>query len=161
MSVKALIIEGWDTVIADVQEVHDKEKQEFLGYRVKDPYVANLVWEDYEKDATIDGAVGNATEARVDFKYWAPLSDSREYDFVKEYVRVIYEPSPSTLELYFAVLAHHQENFTKEVTVDTAKTVVTMLPEEGAGAPPNAQIGAGAEGISMGNESADPNAFDS
>ena len=126
MSVKALIIEGGETVIADVQEVHDKEKQEFLGYRVKDPYVANLVWEDYEKDATIDGAVGNATEARVDFKYWAPLSDSREYDFVKEYVRVIYEPSPSTLELYFAVLAHHQENFTKEVTVDTAKTVVTL-----------------------------------
>ena len=91
MSVKALIIEGGETVIADVQEVHDKEKQEFLGYRVKDPYVANLVWEDYEKDATIDGAVGNATEARVDFKYWAPLSDSREYDFVKEYVRVIYD----------------------------------------------------------------------
>ena len=30
MSVKALIIEGGETVIADVQEVHDKQKQEFL-----------------------------------------------------------------------------------------------------------------------------------
>ena len=36
MSVKALLIEGGETVIADVQEVHDKQKQEFLGYRVKD-----------------------------------------------------------------------------------------------------------------------------
>ena len=46
MSVKALIIEGGETVIADVQEVHDKEKQEFLGYRVKDPYVCLLYTSD-------------------------------------------------------------------------------------------------------------------
>ena len=54
MSVKALIIEGGETVIADVQEVHDKEKQEFLGYRVKDPYVANLVWEAADVDPEVD-----------------------------------------------------------------------------------------------------------
>ena len=54
MSVKALIIEGGETVIADVQEVHDKQKQEFLGYRVKDPYVANLVWEAADVDPEVD-----------------------------------------------------------------------------------------------------------
>ena len=149
MSVKALIIEGGETVIADVQEVHDKQKQEFLGYRVKDPYVANLVWEAADVDPEVDGAVGNAKQGRVDFNYWAPLSDSREFDFVKEYVRVIYEPSPSTLELYFAVLAHHQENYTKEIKPDLSKTVVT-LPAE-----------AGADGAAISNEAADPEAFDS
>ena len=149
MSVKALIIEGGETVIADVQEVHDKQKQEFLGYRVKDPYVANLVWEAADVDPEVDGAVGHAKQGRVDFNYWAPLSDSREFDFVKEYVRVIYEPSPDTLELYFSVLAHHQENYTRDVQVDTSKTIVTMPSE------------AGPDGAAIANESADPNAFDS
>ena len=149
MSVKALIIEGGETVIADVQEVHDKQKQEFLGYRVKDPYVANLVWEAADVDPEVNGAVGNAKQGRVDFNYWAPLSDSREFDFVKEYVRVIYEPSPDTLELYFSVLANHQENYTKEVSPDLSKTIVTM-PNE-----------AGPDGAAIANESADPNAFDS
>ena len=149
MSVKALIIEGGETVIADVQEVHDKEKQEFLGYRVKDPYVANLVWEAADVDPEVNGAVGNAKQGRVDFNYWAPLSESREFDFVKDYVRVIYEPSPDTLELYFSVLAHHQENYTKDVQVDTSKTIVT-LPSE-----------AGPDGAQISNESADPGAFDS
>ena len=149
MSVKALIIEGGETVIADVQEVHDKEKQEFLGYRVKDPYVANLVWEPAENNPEVDGAVGNAKQGRVDFAFWAPLSESREFDFVKDYVRVIYEPSPDTLELYFSVLAHHQENYTKEISPDLSKTIVT-LPSE-----------AGPDGAAIANESADPNAFDS
>ena len=149
MRVKALIIEGGEPVIADVQEVHDKQKQEFLGYRVKDPYVANLVWEAADVDPEVDGAVGNAKQGRVDFNYWAPLSDSREFDFVKEYVRVIYEPSPDTLELYFSVLAHHQENYTRDVQVDTSKTIVTMPSE------------AGPDGAAIANESADPNAFDS
>ncbi len=149
MSVKALIIEGGETVIADVQEVHDKQKQEFLGYRVKDPYVANLVWEAADVDPEVNGAVGNAKQGRVDFNFWAPLSESREFDFVKDYVRVIYEPSPDTLELYFSVLAHHQENYTKDVQVDTSKTIVT-LPSE-----------AGPDGAQISNESADPGAFDS
>ena len=151
MSVKALIIESGETVIAEVQEVHDKQKQEFLGYRVKDPYVANLVWEPADVNPEVDGAIGNAKQGRVDFNFWAPLSDSREFDFVKEYVRVIYEPSPDTLELYFSVLAHHQENYVKDVTVDTSKTVVTMPPKDGPDGAPGA----------MSNESADPKAFDS
>ena len=151
MSVKALIIEGGETVIAEVQEVHDKQKQENLGYRVKDPYVANLVWESAEVNPEVDGAVGNAKQGRVDFNYWAPLSDSREFDFVKDYVRVIYEPSPDTLELYFSVLAHHQENYTKDVQVDTSKTIVSMPNEAGPDGAPGA----------ISNDAADPKAFDS
>ena len=107
------------------------------------------MWEAAEVDPEVSGAVGNAKQGRVDFNYWAPLSDSREFDFVKEYVRVIYEPSPDTLELYFSVLAHHQENFTKEIAPDLSKTIVTM-PNE-----------AGPDGAAIANESADPNAFDS
>ena len=113
--------------------------------------MANRVWESAENDPEVDGAVGNAKQGRVDFAFWAPLSESREFDFVKDYVRVIYEPSPDTLELYFSVLAHHQENYTKEVSPDLSKTIVTMPNEAGPDGAPGA----------ISNDAADPKAFDS
>ena len=131
MSIKALIIEGGETVIADVQEVHDKQKQEFLGYRVTNPYVLDFEWED-KPDATVEGTdvTGAAQGAEINFIYWAPLSAEREFDFVKDYVRVIYEPHEDALKLYMSMLAHQQEHFTKSVSPDLSKTVVTPLPEE-------------------------------
>ena len=133
MSVKALIIEGGETVIADVQEVHDKEKQEFLGYRVSNPYIAEMEWSDVP-DPTVEGTsvTGDAQSAEVKFSYWGPLAATRDFDFVKDYVRVIYEAHPDTVQLYMSVLAHHQEHFVNEVNVETSKTVVTMLPDEDA-----------------------------
>ena len=73
------------------------------------------------------------------FRYWGPLARERDFDFVKDFVRVIYEAHPDTVQLYMSVLAHHQEHFRREVQVDTSKTVVTMLPEDGA---PENQLGA-------------------
>ena len=133
MSIKALVLEGGETVIADVQEVHDKEKQEFLGYRVSNPYIAEMEWSDVPA-APVEGTSlsGDAQSAEVKFSYWGPLAATREFDFVKDYVRVIYEAHPDTVQLYMSVLAHHQEHFVNEANVDTSKTVVTMLPEEGA-----------------------------
>lgn len=130
MSIKALIIEGGETVIADVQEVHDKEKQEFLGYRVTNPYIAELVW-DARPSAPVDGTdiTGTSQGAEVNFKYWAPLSSAREFDFVKDYVRVIYDVHEDTLKLYASVIAHQQEHFENVVTPDLSKTIVTPMPD--------------------------------
>tara|TARA_Y100000287_G_C14230423_1_gene361500 strand:- start:2793 stop:3242 length:450 start_codon:yes stop_codon:yes gene_type:complete len=140
MSIKALVLEGGETVIADVQEVHDKEKQEFLGYRVSNPYVVEVDWSD-TPPAQVDGTdlTGDAESGEVKFRYWGPLARERDFDFVKDFVRVIYEAHPDTVQLYMSVLAHHQEHFRREVQVDTSKTVVTMLPEDGA---PENQLGA-------------------
>lgn len=131
MSIKALVLEGGETVIADVQEVHDKEKQEFLGYRVINPYIATLDWQDTPAP-TVEGTdiSGDAQSAQVNFSYWGPLSATREFDFVKDYVRVIYDAHPDTIQLYMSVIAHHQEHFTNKVDVETSKTIVTMVPEE-------------------------------
>jgi len=131
MSIKALIIEGGETVIADVQEVHDKEKQEFLGYRVTNPYVAELVW-DSRPDAPVDGTDinGRAQGAEVNFRYWAPLSSAREFDFVKDYVRVIYDVHEDTLKLYASVIAHQQEHFENAVSPELSKTVVSVASDE-------------------------------
>lgn len=132
MSIKALVLEGGETVIADVQEVHDKEKQEFLGYRVSNPYIATLDWKD-TPPAPVEGTdiSGDAQGAEVNFTYWGPLAAVREFDFVKDYVRVIYDAHPDTIQLYMSVLSHHQEHFTNKVEVDTSKTIVTMIPEDG------------------------------
>ena len=74
MSIKALILEGGETVIANVSEVHDKEKQEFLGYRVENPYVATLVWGEKTVAAVEETTVvGEGQEAEVQFNFWAPM----------------------------------------------------------------------------------------
>ena len=131
MSIKALILEGGETVIANVSEVHDKEKQEFLGYRVENPYVATLVWGEKTVAAVEETTVvGEGQEAEVQFNFWAPMAAEREFDFVKDFVRVIYEPHPDTVKLYMAVLNHHQENFVRNVQGETEKTIVSMVGDD-------------------------------
>ena len=131
MSIKAMVLEGGETILANVKEVHDKEKQEFLGYRVENPYVTHIEWGNKTETPVEDTAViGNSDEGEVKFSFWAPLAAEREFDFVKDFVRVIYEPHEDTVKLYMAVLAHHQEQYTKSVTVDTSKTIVTMVGDD-------------------------------
>ena len=110
MSIKAMVLEGGETILARVKEVHDKEKQEFLGYRVEDPYITHIEWGN-KTETSVEGTtvIGDSDEGEVKFSFWAPLAAEREFDFVKDFVRVIYEPHEDTVKLYMAVLAHHQE----------------------------------------------------
>ena len=95
------------------------------------PYIVELEWED-KPDATVEGTdvTGSAQGANANFRYWAPFAREREFDFVKDYVRVIYEPHEDALKLYMSMLAHQQEHFTNTVYPDLSKTVVTMTPED-------------------------------
>ena len=131
MSIKAMVLEGGETILARVKEVHDKEKQEFLGYRVEDPYITQIECGN-KTETSVEGTkvIGASDEGEVKFSFWAPLAAEREFDFVKDFVRVIYEPHEDTVKLYMAVLAHHQEQYTKSVTVDTGKTIVTMVGDD-------------------------------
>ena len=131
MSIKAMVLEGGETILARVKEVQDKEKQEFLGYRVEDPYITHIEWGN-KTETSVEGTtvIGDSDEGEVKFSFWAPLAAEREFDFVKDFVRVIYEPHEDTVKLYMAVLAHHQEQYTKSVTVDTGKTIVTMVGDD-------------------------------
>ena len=126
-----MVLEGGETILARVKEVHDKEKQEFLGYRVEDPYITHIEWGN-KTETSVEGTtvIGDSDECEVKFSFWAPLAAEREFDFVKDFVRVIYEPHEDTVKLYMAVLAHHQEQYTKSVTVDTGKTIVTMVGDD-------------------------------
>ena len=131
MSIKAMVLEGGETILARVKEVHDKEKQQFLGYRVEDPYITHIEWGN-KTETSVEGTtvIADSDEGEVKFSFWAPLAAEREFDFVKDFVRVIYEQHEDTVKLYMAVLAHHQEQYTKSVTVDTGKTIVTMVGDD-------------------------------
>ena len=98
MSIKAMVLEGGETILARVKEVHDKEKQEFLGYRVEDPYITHIEWGN-KTETSVEGTtvIGNSDEGEVKFSFWAPLAAEREFDFVKDFVRVIYEPHEDTV----------------------------------------------------------------
>ena len=86
MSIKAMVLEGGETILARVKEVHDKEKQEFLGYRVEDPYITHIEWGN-KTETSVEGTtvIGNSDEGEVKFSFWAPLAAEREFDFVKDF----------------------------------------------------------------------------
>ena len=128
MSIQVLVLETGETVIGDISEVLDKEKNESLGYRVSDPYIVKTVYESLDTAAP-EGEV-QAQRARIDFDFWAPLAQDREFDFVKDFVRVIYTPQESVTQMYFDTLAKKESVDGNEVNVDTMKTIVTVNEED-------------------------------
>ena len=128
MSIQVLVLETGETVIGDISEVLDKEKNESLGYRVSDPYIVKTVYETIDPNAP-EGEV-QAQRARIDFDFWAPLAQDREFDFVKDFVRVIYTPQESVTQMYFDTLAKKESVDGNEVNVDTMKTIVTVKEED-------------------------------
>lgn len=128
MSIQVLVLETGETVIGDISEVLDKEKNESLGYRVTDPYIVKTVYESLDPNAP-EGEV-QEQRARIDFDFWAPLAKDREFDFVKDFVRVIYTPQESVTQMYFDTLAKKESVDGNEVNVDTMKTIVTVKEED-------------------------------
>lgn len=128
MSIQVLVLETGETVIGDISEVLDKEKNESLGYRVSDPYIVKTVYESLNPDAP-EGEV-QEQRARIDFDFWAPLAQDREFDFVKDFVRVIYTPQESVTQMYFDTLAKKETVDGNTANVDTMKTIVSVREED-------------------------------
>ena len=129
MSIQVLVLETGDTVIGDISEVMDKEKNASLGYRVTDPYIVNYNYGEPDPNAP-QGEV-QAQSARLDFNFWAPLALDRTFDFVTDFVRVIYTPQDSVVELYMQTLGKHKTGpDSVNVEVDTTKTIVSLPPED-------------------------------
>ena len=128
MSIKLLILETGETVIGDIKEVMDKEKNEALGYRVEAPYVIDYT----------PGSVQNLDEERpeevsdgdIGFRFWAPLSADREFDFTYDFVRVVYEPHSDIIAAYLEVIARHQAENTIVVEPEMNETNVSEDPNE-------------------------------
>lgn len=134
MSIKLCLLKTGETIIGDVKEVIDPDENKSLGYKMDAPYIVDY---QYEKTLTVDnesieGDVEETPEkdSQISFKFWAPLSKERDFNFSHEFVEVIYEPHDKIVQSYFAILEHWQTENTQNVTIDTDQTVLTRIKEE-------------------------------
>lgn len=132
MSIKLLVLETGETVIGDIKEVMDKEKNEALGYRVEAPYAIDFTPGSIQN---LDEAAPNPNDVQqgdIGFRFWAPLSADRDFQFTYNFVRVVYTPHEDIVAAYLNVIARYQSENTVELDPDMNETVVSENPAETA-----------------------------
>ena len=130
MSIKLLVLETGETVIGDIKEVMDKEKDEALGYKVESPYTIDFTpgsTQNLNEDAPDPSAV---PQGDIGFRFWAPMSADRDFQFTYNFVRVVYTPHEDIIAAYLDVIARYQSE--NKVTLDPImkETVVSQNPAE-------------------------------
>ena len=127
MGIKICLLKTGETVIGDLKEVIDSEKNESLGYKIFSPYIVSFTYRNEMR--VVDNSVVQNDEDNSDvmFKFWAPLSSERDFNFPHDFIEVIYEPHRDIANSYITVIQNYQDENTHEVTVDLDQTVVTML----------------------------------
>lgn len=125
MSVQLCLLRDGETIIADLKEVLDPEKNTSVGYRVSNPFIIDFGFRNLTK--VVDQSVEELKEDdnNICFRPWAPLAKRTEFDFPHNFIEVIYEPHDEVLTSYISVIEHFKKKFLHEVTVDTDQTVVT------------------------------------
>ena len=127
MGIKICLLKTGETVIGDLKEVIDTEKNESLGYKICSPYTVSFTYRNEMR--VVDNSVVQNDEdnSNIMFKFWAPLSSERDFNFPHDFVEVIYEPHRDIANSYITVVQNYQDENTREVTVDLGQTVVTMM----------------------------------
>ena len=124
MSIQLCLLETGDTAIGDIREAIDPETNVSLGYIVTNPFtvehvINNVVNADKNLSSQNTSPEGASSIA---FSIWGPLARSRTFNFHKDFVRVIYEPSNFLIEKYMEIIQKWQEENTVSVEVDNALT---------------------------------------
>jgi hypothetical protein len=130
MSIQICLLKTGETIVADIKEVIDTEKDESLGYKVSNPFVVefqytNITKVDDEKVEEIE-----ESDNDIKFKPWAPLARKTEFNFPHEFISVIYDPHESIVNSYISIIAHFTEKFKKEIIVNTPQTVISYGNED-------------------------------
>ena len=128
-----MVLETGDTVIGDIKEVMDKEKNEALGYKVEAPYCVDFIpgsTQNLNEEAPNPDEV---QKADIGFRFWAPLSADRDFQFTYNFVRVVYTPHEDIVSAYLNVIARYQAENTVHVDPDMEEIVVSENPQERAG----------------------------
>ena len=132
MSIQLCVLETGETVIGDVREAIDPESNQSLGYIVANPYVVEHTFVNTVKvDDNFENAETSPEGAStISFHYWAPLARERQYNFHKDFVRVIYEPAYELTEQYSQILHKWQEENTRTVEVDKHQTNISWANDQ-------------------------------
>lgn len=126
MSIKLAVLKTGETVIGDFREVIDHVENKFLGYKVSFPFVVNLTSNNIIE--VVDDKVEeneSTKDAKITFNLWAPLSDQTSFEFVYDFVNVIYNPHRSVIDSYTAVLEDYQTKHFVKATADNEQSVVS------------------------------------
>jgi len=125
MSLQICLLRTGESIVGDVREVIDKEKNEFIGYKVNDPFVVELT--DVSTVSVVNNEVeqGLESSAKVVFRQWAPLSQRMEFQFTKDFVEVIYPPCRDVEESYLSILADYITKRKITAVVDPETVVVS------------------------------------
>lgn len=129
MSIQICLLKTGETIVADIKEVIDTEKNESLGYKVSNPFVVEFQYTNVTK---VDGENVEEVEENnndIKFKPWAPLARKTEFNFPHEFISVIYDPHESIVNSYISIIAHFTEKFKKEIIVNTPQTVISYGEE--------------------------------
>ena len=133
MSIKLLVLETGETVIGDIKEVMDKEANEALGYKVEAPYTIDFM---PGSTQNLDAPAPNPEDVQqgdIGFRFWAPLSADRDFQFTYSFVRVVYTPHEDIVSAYLNVIARYQAENTVHIDPDMNETVVSENPADPVG----------------------------
>lgn len=127
MSIQLCLLETGDTAIGDVREAIDPETNVSLGYIVTNPFTVEHVFNNTVNADTDLSTQDTSPEgaSSIAFSIWGPLSRSRTFNFHKDFIRVIYEPSNFLIEKYMEIIEQWQKENTVSVEVDTAMTTLS------------------------------------
>lgn len=124
MSIKICVLATGETVIGDVKEVIDREKNESLGYRVDAPYVIEYKFNEQLNLENLNEEERNDSE--IAYHFWAPLSKDRDFNFTFDFVKVIYEPHDMIIQSYLKILEDWQKQNTRQIEVDPTQVISTV-----------------------------------
>lgn len=129
MSIQICLLETGETIIGDIREAIDQEKNESIGYIVDHPFI---IEHSYDTVVALDNDVIDNPEDKstISFKRWAPLSKNYQFRYTYNFVRVIYEPHQSLVKTYIDLIQKWQEQFTEEIVVDKHKSNYTIYNDE-------------------------------
>ena len=128
MSLQLCLLETGETVIADVREAINPESNESLGYLVTNPFKITHIVNNKVNVAEMTGDTDTSPENASSLAYsvWAPLSRQNNFNFHKDFIRVIYDPDATVVDQYTDILAKWLEEHTVEVETDKHSTNVSM-----------------------------------
>lgn len=125
MSIKLCLLKTGETVIGDIKEVIDPDENKALGYKIIHPYAVDFTYRNILK---LEGEKIKQTDddnAEYSFKFWAPLSSDREFNFPYEFIDVIYHPHKVVEEAYNTVVNHYISENTISVEVDGLDAILS------------------------------------
>ena len=128
MSLQLCLLETGETVIADVREAINPESNESLGYLVTNPFKITHVINNKVNVAEMTEDTNTSPEnaASLAYSVWAPLSRQNNFNFHKDFIRVIYDPDQTVADQYVDILEKWLEEHTVSFETDKHNTVTSM-----------------------------------